>query len=106
MSWLQAHIISLTVFLPTLGALFIALLPADKIYLMRRVAMIFSLLTFGLAVWLFIQFQSNADFQLLLGDLRYSIALRTNTRPPKNTFLRLFSCEIHRNTIPIKPLQK
>jgi len=46
MSWFTAHAISIVTFLPLLGAMVIAFVGRDRGSLIRRLALVFSLLTF------------------------------------------------------------
>ncbi len=66
MAWLEQHLLTLTIFLPTVGAAAILLLKNDQRQLIRQVALTASLLTFVLSYLLFKEFQTNAAFQFVV----------------------------------------
>ena len=53
MQWISDHLLSLILFLPTIGAIILLVLPPHRPQLARQTALIFSLLTFALSlvVW-------------------------------------------------------
>lgn len=64
MDFVATHILSLILFIPTLAALVILLLPSDQIRLIRWTALLASLMPLGLTLWLWRVFDpSAAGFQ-------------------------------------------
>src|SRR5271157_61424 len=56
MSWYSAHILTIVTFLPLLGAVVIVFLGRERTSSIRWVALLFSLLTFLITVWLYSRF--------------------------------------------------
>jgi NADH-quinone oxidoreductase subunit M len=59
MSWYTAHILSIITFLPLVGAAVIAFMGRERAVSIRWVALLFSLLTFVLTVWLYFRFDPH-----------------------------------------------
>ncbi|MEE9161826.1 MAG: proton-conducting transporter membrane subunit, partial [Candidatus Neomarinimicrobiota bacterium] len=66
MGWLEQNLLTLTIFLPTVGAAAILLLKNDQQQLIRQVALTASLITFVLSYLLFKEFQTSAAFQFVV----------------------------------------
>ncbi|GAB4495606.1 MAG: NADH-quinone oxidoreductase subunit M [Anaerolineales bacterium] len=60
MTFIQNNLLSLILFLPTIGALLVALLPGQQKTLVRWSALVASLLPFGLTLYLWTQFNPQA----------------------------------------------
>ena len=65
MDWLQQHLLTGIIFMPTFGAGIILLLPAGRRELFQRVALGSSLVTFLLSYMLFVGFRQDATFQFI-----------------------------------------
>jgi len=64
MDYLRSHLLSLILFVPTLGALLLLLLPRRNASLLRWFSLAASLVPLGLAIWLWMQFvPDQAGFQ-------------------------------------------
>ncbi len=59
MEWLQKHILTAIIFLPSIGALIISLISSERKNLIKSLGLIFSVLTFALSVYVFVKFQSE-----------------------------------------------
>ncbi len=65
MDWLYTHLLSWIIFLPTIGAGIILLLPNSRRDLVRTVALGSSLVAFVLSYLLFAGFSTDASFQFV-----------------------------------------
>jgi NADH-quinone oxidoreductase subunit M len=65
MDWIQQHLLTLTVFVPTVGALAILFLKESQRDLIRLIALISSLLSFVLSYFLFKGFEASDAFQFI-----------------------------------------
>lgn len=66
MGWIENHLLSLILFIPTLGGVLLLFLPANRLGLLRWTAFGASLLPFALSLWAWAQFdpsQSGFQFQ-------------------------------------------
>jgi len=63
---MRLPLLTLIVFSPLLGAVLLSLLPREPVTGVRRAALVFALVPFGLSLWMLARFQAGvADFQLL-----------------------------------------
>jgi NADH-quinone oxidoreductase subunit M len=60
MDFISTHLLTTILFFPVLAALILWFLPSDQVKLIRWVALLASLVPFGLSVWLWTQFNSSA----------------------------------------------
>ncbi|MCX7762371.1 MAG: NADH-quinone oxidoreductase subunit M [Candidatus Kryptonium sp.] len=66
MELLQKHILSLIIFLPTVGALVISLINSEKKNLIKFLGILFSTITFALSVYVFVKYDpENVKFQFV-----------------------------------------
>lgn len=65
MDWLQQHLLTLTIFVPTIGVGVLLFLKESQKNLIRNIALASSLITFALSYMVFADFQTNSQFQFI-----------------------------------------